>query len=261
MRESGVFMWSVVIKSILLPLIGTTAGSACVFFLREKLNIKIQKALLGLASGVMVAASVWSLIIPAVERSSHFGTLSFVPALTGFGLGILFMLFLDKAVPEPHTPEKSGNSASSMLFLAVTIHNLPEGMAVGAILASFLENDPHVTGASAVALALGIAIQNFPEGSIISMPMAAEGKGKVKSFLWGALSGIVEPLGAIITMLLASSITPILPYVLSFAAGARVFVTVNELIPQMCEGKPFPPGTAMFAIGFGIMMALDVALG
>ena len=148
-----------------------------------------------------------------------------------------------------------------MLFLAVTIHNLPEGMAVGAILASFLENDPHVTGASAVALALGIAIQNFPEGSIISMPMAAEGKGKVKSFLWGALSGIVEPLGAIITMLLASSITPILPYVLSFAAGAMVFVTVNELIPQMCEGKPFPPGTAMFAIGFGIMMALDVALG
>ncbi len=261
MRESGVFMWSVVIKSILLPLIGTTAGSACVFFLHKKLNIKIQKSLLGLASGVMVAASVWSLIMPAVERSSHLKSFSFVPALAGFTAGILFMLLLDKIIPEPNTPEKGEKSTTSMLFLAVTIHNLPEGMAVGAILASFLANDPHVTGASAVALALGIAIQNFPEGSIISMPMSAEGYGKFKSFLYGALSGIVEPLGAVVTILLARVITPMLPYVLSFAAGAMIFVTVNELIPQMCEGKPFPAGTVMFALGFGIMMALDVALG
>lgn len=252
-------MPSVVLQSIFLPLIGTTLGSACVFFMKKEMTARVQSALLGVASGVMVAASVWSLIIPAVAKSSHLGAISFLPALCGFWAGIALMIIIDVLAPEQ--PLTADNSKTSMLFFAVTLHNLPEGMAVGAVVASFISGDPEVTGAATVALAAGIAIQNLPEGSIISMPLRAEGKGRLKSFLYGFASGIVEPIGAICTILLASFITPILPYMLSFAAGAMVFVTVKELIPKMSSPAGGNLGAVMFAIGFSLMMTLDIALG
>jgi len=251
-------MSSVVFQSIFLPLLGTTLGSACVFFMKRNISSRFCSALLGIASGVMVAASVWSLIIPAVERSVHLGFFKFVPALCGFWLGILLMSVIDKIVPES---EISDEQKPSMLFFAVTLHNLPEGMAVGAVVASYLAGEAGVTAAGAIALSLGIAIQNIPEGSIISMPLCAEGKSPSKAFVHGFASGTVEPLGAIFTILLASFITPILPYVLSFAAGAMIYVTINELIPKMCRDGNSSFATTMFAAGFCLMMSLDIALG
>lgn len=250
-------MSAVIFKNILLPFFGTALGSACVFFMKNKINDKIEKALLGFAAGVMVAASVWSLIIPSIEKSVHLGTLSFLPALIGLWLGVVTMTVIDKLIPEPNTENNSNNK--SMLFMAVTIHNFPEGMAVGAAISALISGSDSVSVASVFVLSVGIAIQNIPEGSIISMPLAA--KGKIKAFLYGVLSGVAEPLGAVITILFASFITPTLPYVLSFAAGAMLFVSANELIPQMTVGEKSHLGTAMFSLGFTVMMCLDVALG
>lgn len=250
-------MSAVIFKNILLPFFGTALGSACVFFMKNKINDKIEKALLGFAAGVMVAASVWSLIIPSIEKSVHLGTLSFLPALIGLWLGVVTMTVIDKLIPEPNTENNSNNK--SMLFMAVTIHNFPEGMAVGAAISALISGSDSVSVASVFVLSVGIAIQNIPEGSIISMPLAA--KGKIKAFLYGVLSGVAEPLGAVITILFASFITPTLPYVLSFAAGAMLFVSANELIPQMTVGEKSHLGTVMFSLGFTVMMCLDVALG
>lgn len=252
---------------ILIPLIGTTAGAACVFFMKDTLSPFVQKLLLGFASGVMVAASVWSLLIPAMDMSEGMGTLSFVPAAVGFILGIAFLLLMDRLIPHLHLdheqPEgmKSSFSKSTMLVLAVTLHNIPEGMAVGVVFAGVLSGDGSITAAGAFALAIGIAIQNFPEGAIISMPLRSEGKGKMHAFLLGMLSGIVEPAAAAVTILLASSIVPVLPYLLAFAAGAMMYVVVEELIPESAEGEHSNIGTIGFAVGFVIMMILDVALG
>ncbi len=252
-----------VLKDIFLPFLGTTLGAGCVFFIKNKMNENLHKSLLGFASGVMVAASVWSLILPSIDKSAHLGALSFLPALIGVWIGVLTMLILDKALPEPHIEDMSEKNAigRSMLFMAVTIHNVPEGMAVGAAIAALLSGDSGLNAAGVFALSAGIAIQNIPEGSIISMPLAAEGKSKVKAFLYGVLSGVAEPAGAIITIIFASFVTPALPYMLSFAAGAMLFVSVNELIPQMFSGKKSYAGTVMFALGFTVMMCLDVALG
>lgn len=252
-------MLSVVLKGLFLPLLGTSLGSACVFFMQEKLNKSLMASLNGFASGVMVAASVWSLIIPAIEQSSAMGYFSFVPAAVGLWLGVIFLGALDFLSQRI----QSGNlqTKKSMLTLAVVIHNIPEGMAIGVAVAAYLKAVPGVTAASAIALATGIAIQNFPEGSIISMPLAAKGKTKLHSFGMGVLSGVVEPVATIVTILLANIVTPILPYMLSFAAGAMLFVVATELIPQMNEKNRPHMGTVFFTLGFTIMMALDVALG
>ncbi|MBR2489395.1 MAG: ZIP family metal transporter [Clostridia bacterium] len=244
------------VKGIFIPFIGTVLGSACVFFLRGALNHRVKISLLGFAAGVMTAASVWSLIIPAIELSESLGALSFFPAVAGFWIGVLFLLILDRVITRSNSEEKS-----SMLAFAVVLHNLPEGMAVGVIYAGLLSGNAGVTVAGALALSLGIAIQNFPEGAIISMPLASEGKTKSKAFISGALSGIVEPIGAALTILAASFVTPILPYFLSFAAGAMIYVVITELVPQISEGNHASLGTVMFAAGFTVMMALDVALG
>lgn len=256
-----------VVIGLLLPLLGTAAGAACVFFLRKQISPNIQRMFAGFAAGVMIAASVWSLIIPAMNMSEDMGRLAFVPALVGFLMGIFFLLFIDSVVPHLHVgsdePEgrKSGFGRTSMMILAVTIHNFPEGAACGAILAGVLSGEGEVTMAGAIALAVGIAIQNFPEGAIISLPLRSEGHSRVKAFALGALSGIVEPLGAIAAILLAGLVTPILPYLLSFAAGAMIYVVVEELIPEAGEGKHSNLGTIAFAVGFALMMMLDVALG
>lgn len=252
---------------ILIPFIGTTLGAACVFFLKNKISPLIEKGLLGFASGVMIAASVWSLLIPAIEMSASKGKFSFIPADVGFAIGIIFLLLMDKIIPHLHLnsdePEgmKSTLRKSTMLVLAVTLHNIPEGMAVGVVFAGVLTNSSNITFAGAFALAIGIAIQNFPEGAIISLPLKSEGKSKGKAFLYGTLSGIVEPIGALITILLTSYIVPLLPYLLSFAAGAMVYVVVEELIPEASQGEHSNIATIGFAIGFLIMMTLDVALG
>ena len=256
-----------ILTGILIPFIGTTAGSACVFFLRGELKPGVQKAFLGFASGVMVAASVWSLLIPAMEMSDGLGRLAFLPAVTGFLLGMAFLLFLDMVVPHLHMdtdqPEgaKSNWKKSTMLVLAVTLHNIPEGMAVGVAFAGMLAKSESITLAGAMALSLGIAIQNFPEGAIISMPLRAEGESKGKPFLGGVLSGVVEPIGAVLTIIAAQLIIPALPYLLSFAAGAMLYVVVEELIPEMSQGEHSDIGTVFFAVGFSLMMILDVALG
>ena len=252
-------MLSVVLKGIFLPLLGTSLGSACVFFMKGNLNKSLMRILNGFAAGVMVAASVWSLIIPAIEQSSAMGYFSFVPAAVGLWLGVIFLGALDSLSQRIQT----GNlqTKKSMLTLAVVIHNIPEGMAIGVAVAAYLKGVPGVTAASAIALCTGIAIQNFPEGSIISMPLAAKGKTKLHSFGMGVLSGVVEPVATIVTILLASLVTPILPYMLSFAAGAMLFVVATELIPQMNEKNRPHMGTVFFTLGFTIMMALDVALG
>lgn len=255
------------VKGIFIPFIGTVLGSACVFFMRGALNIRVQRALTGFAAGVMTAASVWSLIIPAIDLSENLGKLSFIPAVAGFWIGVLFLLLLDKLIPHLHAASghiegpKVELKKNSMLVLAVVLHNLPEGMAVGVIYAGLLSGNAGVTLAGALALSLGIAIQNFPEGAIISMPLASAGEKKSKAFINGALSGIVEPIGAAITILAASIVTPVLPYLLSFAAGAMIYVVVEELIPEMSQGEHSDLGTIMFSVGFTIMMALDVALG
>ena len=256
-----------VVRGLLIPFAGTSLGSACVFFMRGKLNAMVQRALTGFAGGVMVAASVWSLLLPAIDQSAHMGRLAFLPAAVGFWIGILFLLLLDKTVPHLHAglnEEEGPRSAlgrTAKLVLAVTIHNLPEGMAVGVVYAGLLQGNGGISAAGALALALGIAIQNFPEGAIISMPLRAEGAGTGKAFLYGVLSGAVEPVGALLTIWFSSLVVPALPYMLSFAAGAMVYVVVEELIPETQAGPHSNLGTLMFALGFTAMMALDCALG
>lgn len=255
-----------IIIGVLIPFLGTSLGAACVFLLKKKMNITVQKTMLGFAAGVMVAASVWSLLIPAMDMSEPMGKLAFAPAATGFLLGIAFLLVLDKAVPHLHLDKeeqegpKSSLGKSTMLMLAVTIHNIPEGASVGIVLAGAMAGGNMITMAGAIALSVGIAIQNFPEGAIISLPLKEE-VGKGKAFAMGVLSGIVEPAAAIITLLLATHIGPFIPYTLAFAAGAMIYVVVEELVPESAEGEHSNMGTIGFAIGFVIMMVLDVALG
>lgn len=252
---------------ILIPFLGTTLGAACVFFLKKTLSESLQRALTGFAAGVMVAASVWSLLIPAIEQSSSMGRLAFAPAVIGFWCGVLFLLLLDHIIPHLHRncQQTEGPKAhlqrSTMLLLAVTLHNIPEGMAVGVMYAGYLSGSTQITAAGALALSLGIAIQNFPEGAIISMPLRAEGMNKPKAFLYGTLSGVVEPISAVLTILAAQYIIVALPYLLSFAAGAMLYVVVEELIPEMSQGRHSNLGTLFFAVGFTMMMALDVGLG
>jgi ZIP family zinc transporter len=256
-----------VLMGITIPFAGTALGSACVFFMKKQLSDRVQKSLTGFAGGVMVAASIWSLIIPAMEQTKDMGRLSFVPAVIGFWLGILFLLLLDSVVPHlhMHAEKAEGPKAklkkTTMMVFAVTLHNIPEGMAVGVVYAGFISGNTTITAGGALALALGIAIQNFPEGAIISMPLCAEGRSKGRAFLDGALSGAVEPIGTILTILAAGLIIPLMPYLLSFAAGAMIYVVVEELIPEMSAGEHSNIGVVMFAAGFTLMMALDVALG
>ena len=252
---------------ILIPFLGTSLGAACVFFMKKNLSDMVQRALTGFAAGVMVAASVWSLLIPAMEQAAGMGKLSFVPAVAGFWIGILFLLGLDHIVPHLHAKSgqtegpKSQLRRTTMMVLAVTLHNIPEGMAVGVVYAGYLSGSAQITAAGALALSLGIAIQNFPEGAIISMPLRAEGMKKGKAFCGGVLSGVVEPIGAMLTILAAQLVVPALPYLLSFAAGAMLYVVVEELIPEMSQGSHSNIGTLFFAVGFSVMMMLDVALG
>ena len=252
---------------IMLPLLGTAAGSACVYFMKGSLGAFVQKALSGFAAGVMMAASVWSLIIPAIDRCENLGGLAFLPAVLGFWSGILFLLAVDRLMPQISMHfRKAGDRANrfqgiTMLVFAVVLHNLPEGMAVGAVYSAILSGDENVSLSTAFALSLGIAIQNFPEGAIISMPLKAHGMKKNRAFAYGALSGVVEPLGAFITILLSVLVVPLLPLFLSFAAGAMVYVVVRELIPGLSDGESALSGVLFFACGFSVMMALDVALG
>ena len=289
---------------IMIPFLGTTLGSACVFFMKKSLGDLVQRALAGFAAGVMVAASIWSLLIPAIEQSEDMGKLSFLPAFIGLWVGVLFLLLLDHLIPHLHVGSnqsegpKSRLGRTTMMVLAVTLHNIPEGMAVGVMYAGFLAGNAQITAASALvlslgiaiqnfpegmavgvvyagflsgsaqisaagalALSLGIAIQNFPEGAIISMPLRAEGESKGRAFFGGVLSGVVEPVGAVLTLLAAQLVIPALPYFLSFAAGAMLYVVVEELIPEMSQGKHSNIGTVFFAAGFSVMMTLDVALG
>ena len=258
--------WKVAV-GLAIPLLGTTLGSAMVFFLRGEMRPGLQKAMLGFASGVMIAASVWSLLIPAIEMAEAAGGVAWVPAVTGFLLGIGFLLLLDTLIPHLHMdsaqPEgrPCGLGKSLMLVLAVTLHNIPEGMAVGVVLAGMLSGGSVITTAGAFALAVGIAIQNCPEGAIISMPLVSSGLSKGRAFRYGFLSGVVEPVGAAITILLTSLVTPVLPYILSFAAGAMIYVVVEELIPEAQAGEHSNIGTVGAALGFALMMVLDVALG
>ena len=252
---------------LLIPFLGTTLGSAMVFLMKDKINSRVEKFSLGFASGVMMAASVWSLMIPSIDMAQEEHIIKWLPAAVGFSLGIIFLLVIDSITPHLHLksekPEglKAKLKNSTMMVLAVTIHNIPEGMSVGVVFAGILSQNISISLAGAFALSIGIAIQNFPEGAIISMPLKGEGLSKGKSFLYGALSGIVEPIAAIITILIASVIEPILPYLLSFAAGAMIYVVVEELIPELQEGEHSNIGTIGVAIGFVIMMILDVALG
>ena len=252
---------------LVIPFLGTTLGAAMVFLMKNKINNKIEKLLLGFASGVMIAASIWSLLIPAIEMSESQGKIAWVPAAIGFLLGITFLLVLDSVIPHLHLksdkPEgiKSKLKKTTMMVFAVTLHNIPEGMAVGVTFAGALTQNAGITMAGAFALAIGIAIQNFPEGAIISMPLKSEGMSKSKAFLYGTLSGIVEPIGAIITILLTNAVVPMLPYLLAFAAGAMIYVVVEELIPESQAGEHSNIGTIGVAIGFVVMMILDVALG
>ena len=252
---------------ILIPLIGTTLGAGCVFFLKNTIKPLLQKGLLGFASGIMVAAAIWSLLIPALTMSESMRKLSFIPAVVGFELGILFLLIMDQIIPHLHIdsdkPEgiKSSLKNNTMLVLAVTLHNIPEGMAVGVTFAGLAIGRNGITAAGAIALSIGIAIQNFPEGAIISLPLKSGGTSRKKAFLLGMVSGVVEPIAALITVLMTSLVVPILPYLLSFAAGAMIYVVVEELIPEASAGEHSNIGTIGFAIGFMIMMALDVALG
>lgn len=252
---------------LLIPFAGTTLGSAMVFCLRREMNKKLEKMLLGFASGVMIAASVWSLLIPAIDMADEQGRIAWVPATTGFLGGILFLLVLDSLIPHLHLESdhlegvEANLKKTTMLVLAVTLHNIPEGMSVGVTFAGAMFGHAGVTMAGAFALAVGIAIQNFPEGAIISMPLRSEGMSRLRSFAYGSLSGIVEPIAAAVTILLASRIVPALPYLLAFAAGAMIYVVVEELIPESQTGEHSNIGTIGVALGFVVMMILDVALG
>lgn len=252
---------------IMIPFVGTVLGASCVLFMKNSLKSIIQRALAGFAGGVMVAASVWSLLIPAMDQSEHMGKLAFIPAVAGFFCGILFLLLLDNVIPHLHLDSDKAEGPRSkfrkttMMVFAVALHNIPEGMAIGVVFAGIQSGESTMTFAGALALSIGIAIQNFPEGAIISLPLKAQGVSKKKAFLYGFLSGIVEPLGALLTIALASIVVPILPYFLSFAAGAMIYVVVEELVPEAASGEHSNIGTIMFAIGFAIMMVLDVALG
>ena len=256
-----------VLLGILIPFIGTTLGSSLVFFMKNKINDKIQKFLLGFAAGVMIAASVWSLLLPSMNMAKEQGIVEWIPACVGFLLGILFLLLLDIIIPHLHVsstkPEglKSNFKKTTMFFLAVTLHNIPEGMAAGVVFAGVLLDNVGLSFAGALALSIGIAIQNFPEGAIISMPLKSEGFSKPKAFFYGVLSGIVEPIAALITILLTNLVVPILPYLLSFAAGAMIYAVVEELIPESQQGKHTNLGTIGVALGFVVMMVLDTALG
>ena len=258
---------NIVLIGIAIPFAGTTLGAAMVFLLKKEMNAVVQKALVGFAAGVMIAASIWSLLIPSMEMAEASGLISWLPAAVGFMIGILFLLFLDSVIPHLHMdteePEgrKSSLGKSTMMFLAVTLHNIPEGMAVGVVLAGVLSGNTSITAASALALAIGIGIQNFPEGAIVSMPLLGNGFSKPKAFAYGFFSGAVEPIAAAVTILLTSMIEPILPYILSFAAGAMIYVVVEELIPETQSGSHSNIGTIGVALGMVVMMILDVALG
>ena len=260
-------MNSDVVIGLALPFLGTALGSGCVFFMRRELSRNVQRALTGFAAGVMTAASVWSLLIPSMEMAEDKGKLAFLPAVIGFWAGVLFLLLLDSLIPHLHmnTDKAEGLPSrlarTTMMVLAVTLHNIPEGMAVGIVYAGFINGTADMTAGGALALALGIAIQNFPEGAIISMPLHAQGKSKGKAFEDGVLSGAVEPIGALLTIFFAGLFLPLMPYLLSFAAGAMIYVVVEELIPEMSEGEHSNIGVVMFAVGFTLMMMLDTALG
>lgn len=253
-----------VLYGILIPFAGTVLGAACVFVMRNEMSDRVSRLLTGFAAGVMVAASVWSLLVPAIEQAGKSGMLS---VFGGFWSGILFLLLLDHVIPHLHRNSESAEGPRSklqrdtMLLLAVTLHNIPEGMAVGVVYAGYLTGNTGISAMAALTLAIGIAVQNFPEGAIISMPLCAEGVNKKKAFAGGVLSGIVEPIGAILTLLMAEQLTPFLPYLFSFAAGAMLYVVVEELIPEMSQGKHSNIGTVFFAVGFSLMMMLDVLLG
>lgn len=256
-----------VVSGVLLPFLGTSLGAASVFVMKKEMGKSLQRVLTGFAAGVMVAASIWSLLIPSMNHAEEMGKFAFLPAVVGFLLGMFFLLFLDTFVPHLHLhdekPEgpKSNLSNSAMLLFAVTLHNIPEGMAVGVVMAGWLSGEIQIASTAALTLALGIAIQNFPEGAIISLPLSSRGEGKKRAFSYGVLSGVVEPIAAIVTLLLASYILPVLPYLLSFAAGAMIYVVVEELIPEMSEEPHSNVGTIAFALGFCLMMVLDVVLG
>ena len=255
------------ILGILLPFAGTTLGAACVFLMKKNFAPRLQKTLTGFAAGVMVAASVWSLLIPSIEMSGREGFMSVFPAIVGFLVGILFLLFLDSVIPHQHFDTdqsegpKSHLSKTAKMVFAITLHNIPEGMAVGVALAGAMENNSYIHMAGALALSIGIAIQNFPEGAIVSMPLRSAGNSRTRSFWMGTLSGVVEPIGAILTIMLAWLVVPVLPYLLAFAAGAMIYVVVEELIPETQEGQHSNLGTIGFAVGFLLMMTLDVLLG
>lgn len=256
-----------VIRGILIPFLGTTLGASCVLFMKKMMNKMVQRALTGFAAGIMVSASVWSLLIPSMDYAAEMGKFAFVPAVVGFWIGILFLLAMDHIIPHLHMDTdkaegpKSKLKKTTMLVFAVTLHNIPEGMAVGVVYAGYLAGNMQISAMGALALAIGIAIQNFPEGAIISLPLRSEGTGKGKAFLYGALSGIVEPIAAIITIAAASIVIPILPYLLSFAAGAMIYVVIEELLPEASTGSHSNIATIWFSVGFLLMMILDVALG
>ena len=260
-------MFPKIASVVLLPFLGTTLGAGLVFFLKDGMNRNLQRSLSGFAAGVMVAASVWSLIIPAIDQSEHMGNLAFLPAFVGVWMGFLFLMLLDKVIPHQHVgsdcPEGSscGLGKSTMMVLAVALHNLPEGMAVGVAAAGWLTGNESISAAAALALSLGIALQNLPEGAIISLPLNSNGMKRGRAFGYGVASGIVEPIGALLTILLSRLMVPILPYLLAFAAGAMLYVVVEELIPEMSEGEHSHIGVLSFALGFTLMMVLDVALG
>lgn len=266
-KEEDKTMTGTLLQGIVLPFLGTCLGAGCVFFLKGEMSDRVQRGLSGFAAGVMVAASIWSLLIPSLEQARPMGSWSFVPAAAGFWLGILFLLVLDHLVPHLHRNAQQAEGPKShlrrttMLVLAVALHNIPEGMAVGVVSAGSLTQETGITAMGALALSLGIAIQNFPEGAIISMPLCSEGVSKSRAFLYGVLSGVVEPLGALLTVAAAGLLVPVMPYLLGFAAGAMLYVVVEELIPEMSAGEHSNIGTVFFAVGFSVMMILDVVLG
>lgn len=255
------------LQEIMIPFVGTTFGAGCVFFVKGKLSMRLQRIFTGFAAGVMVAASIWSLLLPSLENAGHMGKLAFVPATVGFWIGVVFLAAMDKAVPHLHvnsdTAEgpKSKFQKTTMMILALVLHNIPEGMAVGVVYAGAMMQEADITVTAALILSLGIAIQNFPEGAIISIPLHGEGMKKSKAFTYGMLSGLVEPLAAIITIMVAEFVVPTLPYMLGFAAGAMIYVVVEELIPEMSEGEHSHLGTFMFMLGFSVMMIMDIVLG